>query len=153
MDGGLRTIVVLVGLPGAGKSTWIAERGINALSSDAMRIWLSDDVHNQFIHERVFATMRFLLQQRLEIGMRCTYMDATHLTRAERLPYLEIARSQPDCAVEAVFFDVPIAVCLERNRQRTRQVPEEVLVAMASRLEPPSLEEGFTRIERIIPAI
>ena len=50
------------------------------------------------------------------------------------------------CDVEALFFDVPLAVCLERNRKRARVVPEEALRAMAAKLRPPKLDEGFSRI-------
>jgi predicted kinase len=48
--------------------------------------------------------------------------------------------------VHAVFFDVPIEVCLERNRKRERQVKEEVVQRMAAKLKPPSFEEGFAKI-------
>ena len=139
---------MLVGLPGSGKSTWAGRQGWNPLSSDAIRMMLSDDVANQGIHSRVFATIRYLLRQRLAIGMPVTCVDATHLTRAERQPYIEIARWQR-CEVEAVFFDVPLDVCLERNRARDRKVPEDAMVAMASKLEPPVLDEGFSQITRI----
>ena len=36
-------IVVLVGLPGSGKSTWLAQAGGGGISSDAVRKLLADD--------------------------------------------------------------------------------------------------------------
>jgi predicted kinase len=116
------------------------------LSSDAIRLLLADDENDQSIHARVFATLRYLLIQRLEIHRPVTYVDATHLTRAERKPYIEIAREK-NVEIEAVFFDTPLEVCLERNRQRARRVPEDVLVTMAAKLQPPNYDEGFSRIE------
>ncbi len=141
-----KRIVLLVGLPGSGKSTYVKD--LPVLSSDAIRILLADDETDQTIHVRVFATLRYLLVQRLEIHRPVTYIDATHLTRAERKPYIEIAR-QYRAEIEALFFDVPHEVCLERNKTRTRQVPEGVLAKMSAKLRPPSLEEGFTKILRI----
>jgi predicted kinase len=138
-------IVVLVGLPGSGKSTWLERTGATGLSSDAVRKLLADDESDQTIHARVFATIRYLLEQRLAIGRPVTYIDATSLTPEERAPYLEIGRIH-GCEVEAIFFDVPLAVCMERNARRHRVVPEEALAKMAAKLVPPTVAEGFARV-------
>jgi predicted kinase len=138
-------IVIMVGLPGSGTSTWLQQLGVTAISSDAVRLLLADDATIQTIHPQVFATMRYLLRRRLAIGRPVSYVDATHLTPAERAPYVTIARKF-GCDLEAVFFDIPAEICQQRNRQRQRIVPEEAIEAMRSKLVPPSLEEGFTRI-------
>jgi predicted kinase len=142
-------IVVLVGLPGSGKSTYLERIGAVGLSSDAVRKLLADDEGDQTIHARVFQTIRYLLEQRLAIGRPVTYIDATSLTREERAPYLEIGRAH-ECEVEAVFFDVPLEVCLERNARRHRVVPADVLAKMAAKLVPPSAAEGFTRVTVVV---
>ncbi|HEY1494480.1 MAG TPA: AAA family ATPase [Candidatus Solibacter sp.] len=138
-------IVVMVGLPGSGKSTYLERIGAAGLSSDLIRKLLADDETDQTIHARVFQTIRYLLEQRLEIGRPVTYIDATSLTPEERAPYIEIGRAH-GCEVEAVFFDVPLAVCMERNARRHRVVPAEALAKMAAKLVPPGVEEGFTRV-------
>ena len=138
-------IVVLVGLPGSGKSTYLKQMGVSGLSSDAIRKLLADDETDQTIHVRVFQTLRYLLEQRLAIGRAVSYIDATNLTPEERGPYLAIGRAW-GCDVEAVFFDVPLDVCLGRNAGRPRGVPGEALAKMAAKLAPPSVEEGFTRV-------
>ncbi|MGA3019708.1 MAG: AAA family ATPase [Bryobacteraceae bacterium] len=68
-------IVVLVGLPGSGKSTYLERLGAPALSSDRIRGLLADDETDQTIHDRVFQTVRYLLRQRLEMGRPVTYID------------------------------------------------------------------------------
>ena len=138
-------IVVLVGLPGSGKSTYLERMGVRGLSSDGIRKLLADDETDQTIHVRVFQTLRYLLEQRLAIGRPVTYIDATNLTPEERRPYLEMGHAW-GCEVEAVFFDVPLAICLERNARRHRVVPGEALAKMAAKLGPPTAEEGFARV-------
>ena len=143
-------IVLLVGLPGSGKSTYLEKLGVRGLSSDGIRQLLADDETDQTIHVRVFETLRYLLGQRLAIGRPVTYIDATNLTPEERRPYLEIGRAW-GCEVEAVFFDLPLKVCRERNSRRVRVVPVEALVKMAAKLVPPTLAEGFSRVS-VLPA-
>ncbi len=139
-------IVLLSGLPGSGKSTWLERNGVTGISSDAIRKLLADDEGDQSIHPHVFATVRYLLEKRLSIARPVSYIDATNLTPAERRPYVEIARAH-GCEIEAVFFDVPLAVCLARNALRPRVVPPEAVEKMAAKLVPPDIAEGFSRVE------
>lgn len=141
-------IVVAVGLPGSGKSTYLVRLGANAISSDEVRRLIIDDPHDQTIHNRVFCAMRYLVRQRIAVGRPVTYVDATHLTPWERQPYFIIAQRY-GCEVEALFFDVPVEICLDRNRRRQPMVPDEAIREMARRMIPPSIEEGFMRIDQI----
>jgi predicted kinase len=138
-------VVLAIGLPGSGKTTWFRRRGVTPLSSDLLRNILFDDVEEQRYQGLVFSTLRSLLRARLIARMPWNYVDATNLSIHERRQWIKMAQSF-GYEVQAVFFDVPLAVCLERNSKRERSVSEEVMRKMAEKLKPPVFEEGFTKI-------
>ena len=141
-------IVITVGLPGSGKSTYLARLGVNAISSDDVRRLIADDPRDQSMNARIFATIRYLVRQRIAAGRPETYVDATHLTRWERLPYIRLAQRH-GCEIEALFFDVPADVCIQRNQGRDRIVPDQAILDMARGLQAPTEAEGFSRVQRI----
>jgi predicted kinase len=138
-------VVLAIGLPGSGKTTWFGRRGVTPLSSDMLRSVLFDDVEEQRYQGLVFSTLRSLLRARLIARMPWNYVDATNLSPRERRQWIHMARGL-GYEVHAVFFDVPLEVCLERNQRRERVVPEDALRRMAAKLRPPTFEEGFTKI-------
>lgn len=138
-------VVLAIGLPGSGKTTWFRRRGVTPLSSDLLRNILFDDVEEQRYQGLVFSTLRSLLRARLIARMPWNYVDATNLSVHERRQWIKMAKSF-GYEVQAVFFDVPLDVCLERNRSRDRMVSEDVMRKMAEKLKPPVFEEGFAKI-------
>ena len=140
--------MVAVGFPGSGKSAWFLQNEANPISSDAIRRLLMDDEADQTVNARVFEIARILLKNRLELSRPVTYIDATNLTRKDRKSWIQMGR-QHGFAVEALWFDVPLAVCKARNAARKRIVPESAMDLMAAKFVPPSIEEGFDRVTTV----
>ncbi|HEU4636992.1 MAG TPA: AAA family ATPase [Edaphobacter sp.] len=138
-------VVLTIGLPGSGKTTWYKRRGVTPLSSDLLRTILFDDITEQRYQGLVFSTLRSLLRARLIAKMPWNYVDATNLSPHERRQWIRMAKSF-GYEVHAVFFDVPLAVCMDRNRKRDRSVSDEVMQKMSERLRPPNFKEGFDKI-------
>jgi len=138
-------VVLAIGLPGSGKSSWFKRHNVVPLSSDLVRSLLFDDVREQRFQDLVFSNLRSMLKARLIAKRPTNYVDATNLTPQERQHWIKLAKDY-HYEVHAVFFDVPLDVCIERHERRDRVVPEDVMRRMAAKLKPPAFEEGFAKI-------
>jgi len=139
------TVVLAIGLPGSGKSSWFKRHNIHPLSSDLLRELLFDDAQEQRFQDLVFSNLRSMLKARLIARRPMNYVDATNLTPHDRHSWIKLAKDY-GYDVQGVFFDVPLEVCLERHQRRGRAVPEDIMRKMAGKLKPPTFEEGFSKI-------
>ena len=137
--------MLAIGLPGSGKSSWFKRHNVVPLSSDMVRSLLFDDVREQRFQDLVFSNLRSMLKARLIAKRPMNYVDATNLTPQERQHWIKLAKDY-NYEVHAVFFDVPLEVCIERHQRRDRVVPEDVMRRMAAKLKAPSFPEGFAKI-------
>jgi predicted kinase len=139
------TVVLAIGLPGSGKSSWFKRHNITPLSSDMLRALLFDDPTEQRFQDLIFSNLRSMLKARLIARRPLNYVDATNLTPHERQSWIKLGHDY-GYEVQAVFFDVPLEVCLERNHKRERTVADDVMRRMSAKLKPPTFEEGFSKI-------
>jgi predicted kinase len=130
--------VILIGLPGAGKTTFYRERfaaSHDHVSKDAMR----NNPRPQRRHDQ-------LLEQSLSAG-RSVVVDNTNPSRAVRDPLIAAAKRH-GAEVVGYFFPVDARDALRRNRAREgrERVPDVAIFTARKRLEPPSHDEGFDRL-------
>jgi predicted kinase len=138
-------VVLAIGLPGSGKSSWFKRHNITPLSSDLLRALLFDDPTEQRFQDLIFSNLRSMLKARLIARRPMNYVDATNLSPHERNGWIKLAKDY-GYEVQAVFFDVPLDVCIARNQRRERKVPEDAMRRMAGKLKQPTFEEGFSKI-------
>ena len=142
--------IMLVGLPASGKTTYadkMKEQGYCSFSSDDIRIELFGDVSDVSHNSIVFDTLHSRLIDSLKKGKNCIF-DATNISKQGRIKFLESIK-EIKCTKKCVAFDVPVQVCMERNKKRDRQVPESVFEKMQTYFSLPSSDEGWDEIETI----
>ncbi len=134
-------VVVFVGLQAAGKSTFHRERFA------ATHVLVSKDLLRN--NRRPQRRQMRLLDEALSEG-RSVVVDNTNPTVEDRAAIIRLARER-GASVVGYFFDVPIAECLRRNAERSGKgrVPDAALFITARRLQRPTLDEGFDRLERV----
>ncbi|HOG48299.1 MAG TPA: AAA family ATPase [Anaerolineae bacterium] len=131
------TLYLPVGVPGSGKSTWVAREAPQArlVSMDEMRERLTGNSLDQSRNADVFRRCRRELAQALRAGETVVW-DAQSHTWSSRQGLLALAR-ETHAYVIIVYFDVPLALSLERNRKRAAMVPEAVIVRSYRDLQEP----------------
>ena len=123
--------VVLVGLQGAGKSTFYKDRFF------ATHVRVNLDMLNTRHREKR------LVQACVETGQPFV-VDNTNPTRAERAVYVRAAKDA-GFRVVGFYFQSRVEDCKRRNGQRPpdQQVPLKGILGTAGRMELPTRDEGF----------
>jgi F420-dependent oxidoreductase-like protein len=122
-------VVVLVGPGASGKTTWAAEHfaAEAIVSSDRLRAVVGAGEDDITASTDAFALLDAIVAARL--GRRLTtVIDTLGLDAERRAAWLELARRNNIPCV-AVAFDTPAAECRERNRNRAKRIPVDVLAA------------------------
>jgi len=133
-------VVVLAGLPGAGKDSYAQRqfRQMPVVSLDAIRdqLGFSPEDNQGRVIQAAFDTAREHLRARRDF-----VWNATNVTASRREKIISLARAY-DAHVAIHVIDPPFATVLRQNRSRERMVPEQVIENLARKWEPPSVLEA-----------
>ena len=128
---------VMVGAPGAGKSTYAAKL---AETEDAIII-SGDDVRKELfgsadIQGNWFAIWDRIVELVEGYADRNVILDGTHYREDYRAEAITMLKSYGYYSVEAVVVNPSLATCLARNFQRAdRNVPDYVIKEMHEKLQ------------------
>jgi predicted kinase len=129
-------LVVLIGLPAAGKTSFFGERFA------ATHVHVSNDLRPRGARRRRDAERREI-EDALR-GGRSVVVDNTHPRARDRAPLVALGRAH-GARVVGYYFEPDVKGSLARNalRSGTGRVPAVAVHVAHKRLEPPSLAEGF----------
>jgi len=121
------SLVILCGTAGAGKSTFAHRffKKTEVVSSDRCRALVGDDEADITVSREAFILFRTIIDLRLSLG-KLVVADSTALTRKAREDLKDIADKYSSPAIILVF-DIPIAICLQRDCERKRKVGKKVI--------------------------
>lgn len=141
-------VIVMSGLPGSGKDSWISRNGpdVEVISLDAIRkrIGAGPSGAQGEVTRIALGRARHLLRDRQPF-----IFNATNLSHVARGKILKLCRSH-DAEVTAISLDIPLDEALRRNGSREEPVPEDVIRYLARKREPiqPSEVHSLISIDR-----
>ena len=133
-------VILMSGLPGAGKDTWIMRHvpELPVISLDAIRRELkvtpADD--QGAVAALAKSRARELLRRKQSF-----VWNATNITRTLRTALIDLFAAY-HARIRIVYVDAPWEVILRRNQERESSVPEPVIARMLRKLEVPDLTEA-----------
>ncbi|PWU02399.1 MAG: hypothetical protein C5B51_20865 [Terriglobia bacterium] len=141
-------LVVLVGPPGSGKSTWVSRNGRGAVhvSQDGLIDAITPEGFEHTYRPIYRAAEDAVARAALETGFT-VLVDRTNRTREHRKRWLRIAE-EAGCPAVAVVMTASAPVCRVRNRMREarRRLSESRMERMLAAHEAVCRDEGFAAI-------
>jgi predicted kinase len=133
--------IILIGLPGSGKTTLFNERFAKSHSHVSKDLWPNASGRE--------TRQQKLIEEKLAAG-ESIVIDNTNPTARERARIIATARLYR-ARVMGFFFDVSTRAAVARNAARTgrSKVPNVAIFTTAKRLERPVKAEGFDELFRV----
>jgi F420-dependent oxidoreductase-like protein len=143
------SLVVLVGPPASGKSTWAASQfpPHQVVSSDGLRAVVGTGEHDQRASKDAFDVLDLVIERRLRRRLT-TVVDSLGTDDKRRRRWLRAAADAGAPCV-AVVFDTDATTCRARNRARPRSIPANVMASMLARwpeVRDALADDGFAAI-------
>jgi predicted kinase len=143
----MNTLIMTVGLPRAGKSTWARkyseENGIPLVEPDAIRLALYNQPFIREMEPLVWHYTLIMVKSLFFAGHKKVILDNTGVTESIRRKWC----FQDDWEVRFKVFDTPKEECIKRAIKGNKQYLVPVIENMATMFEPLSVGENLFLLE------
>lgn len=125
-------LILTVGLPRSGKSTWAIREGYPVVNPDSIRLALHGQVYIQSAEDMVWTMAKYMTKSLFLAGHHTVIVDATNMTEKRRGAWVDDAWT-----LQFAYFDTSEETCIERAKSTGREDLIPVIKRMAAEFEPP----------------
>lgn len=135
----MKHAILFIGLPASGKSTYIDEH-INKrfywiVDADSIKELHVDydSKHPEIVHQWSVKEAERLMNEYSDVGVPIC-MDSGGVNKHYSVRIIEMLKSK-GYTVELIHMDTPVDICIERNKNRDRSVPETVIIEKSQNID------------------
>jgi len=127
----MKTLILTVGLPQSGKSTWAQKQGHPIVNRDAIRLAFHAHAYIQESEPVISVLEEYMVKSLFIAGHDTVIVDATHL----RPEYIERWQKSKLWEVQLKYFTgVPVEECIRRARENGREDLIPIIERMSERM-------------------
>lgn len=129
----MKKIILTVGLPRSGKSTWAKKQGFPIVNPDSIRLALHGKRFEPLAEDFVWATAYVMARSLILAGHDTIIVDATNNTKKRRETWINKFN---DCEIKFKLIDTSKEICIRRAMQENDVVIIPIIEKMANEFEP-----------------
>lgn len=133
----MKEAILFIGLPGAGKTTYIENniKDYTIVSADEIKYQHPeyDPFDPQKTHQWSVKEAERFMNEYSDLGIDIC-MDSGGVNNSYSLRIINMLKSK-GYRVKLIYVDTPVDVCLERNQKRGRLVPENVIIEKSQKID------------------
>ena len=141
----MKRVVMTVGLPASGKSTWAKELITNEagrwvrVNKDLLREMCHNSKHSKSNEKFIVRLRNLIILEALEAGKHVV-IDDTNLHPKHIRTVTELVKGQAKVEVNNSFLQVPVKECIRRDLKRQNSVGKDVIMQMYRQFLLPKME-------------
>jgi predicted kinase len=140
-----QTLILTIGLPRSGKSTWAMKQGVPVVNPDSVRLALHGQRMLESAEPMVWTMVRYMVDALFIAGHEFVILDATNLTRMSRQVWRDYT-GEKGIALVYAFSQTKKEECIKRARETNDEYIIPVIERMWNEIELPHTGECYLQM-------